>query len=142
MTFAYDSYLEGEGGGHGHETGYYIGINQKSTNELANFKPHPFEWPSSNQLSRQHEIILARLRIGHTRHTHSHILSNLFPLSCDFCDPDSPLNISHIFECPALDNERKKFQIPPSIKLALSDNLPSLPNILPFLKDTNYLNRI
>ena len=107
-----------------------------------NFKPHPYEWPSSNQLSRQHEITLTRLRIGHTDLTHSHIISNLFPLSYDFCDLDSPLSISHIFECSALENERKKFQIPPFIKLALSDNLPSVPNILSFLKATNYLNRI
>jgi len=58
--------------------------DQKSTNKLANFKPHPFEWPSSNQPSRQHEIILTRLRIGHIRLTHSHILSNLFPYHAIF----------------------------------------------------------
>jgi len=58
--------------------------DQKSTNKLASFKPHPFEWPSSNQPSQQHEIILTRLHIGHTHLTHSHILSNLFPYPAIF----------------------------------------------------------
>jgi len=31
--------------------------NQRDTNQLATFKPHPFEWPSSNQHSQRLEIL-------------------------------------------------------------------------------------
>jgi len=48
------------------------------------------------------ERILTRLGIDHTRFTHSHLVSHLFPLSCDWYGTDTPLTISHLFTCPHL----------------------------------------
>jgi len=78
--------------------------NQINTNKLAMLKPLPWPWDSSRQPHRCHKIYLTRLRIGHTRLTHSHLLSNLHPLSCDYCDTDddTPLSVKHMFSCPSL----------------------------------------
>jgi len=55
-------------------------------NKLAQLKEVPTQWPSSNQPTRSQEIILTRLRIGHTRLTHTHLISHLMPLSCPHCN--------------------------------------------------------
>ena len=50
-------------------------------------------WPSSNQPQQSHKIILTRLRIGHTRLTHT----PLMPLSYPHCDNDTPSTVDHLF---------------------------------------------
>ena len=48
-------------------------------NKLADIKSSPLPWVTANQPSRRAEIVLCRLRIGHIRLTHSHLISDLFP---------------------------------------------------------------
>ena len=43
---------------------------------------------SSNLLTRSQEITFTRLRLGHTRITHTYLISHLMPLSCPHCDND------------------------------------------------------
>jgi len=74
--------------------------NQTPSNKRARIKPLPFSWPSSHQTLRWHEIHLTRLRIGHAHLTHAHLLSNLFPLSCEHSKLDSPLTVSHSLRAP------------------------------------------
>jgi len=68
---------------------------------------------SSHQTHRRHEIYLTHLPIGHTRLTHAHLLSNLHPLSCDYCDTDddTPLSVNHMFSCPSLAKLRQSLRI-------------------------------
>ena len=55
--------------------------SEQTTNKLFQIKHDTIPWSSSNRDSRREETVLARLRIGHTRLTHSHILYTLsFPL--------------------------------------------------------------
>ena len=76
---------------------WWINLWQKQppTNKLAQIKFIPFPRPSSPQTHLRHEIFLTRLCIGYTRITQTYLPSNLFPLSCDHCNLDSPLT------CPA-----------------------------------------
>lgn len=48
----------------------------QSSNKLLPIKQIPIQWSSSIRDSRREEVILTRLRIGHTRITHSHLLNN------------------------------------------------------------------
>ena len=80
--------------------------SQKSTSKLDMLKPFPIPWASSHQPHRRHEIYLTCL-------TPSHLLSHLFPLSCDLCGTDTPLTVKHIFSCPHLTSHCKAHQIPP-----------------------------
>ena len=62
-------------------------------------------YPSS--ASRQQTRLFVRLRIGHTKTTHEHILKGKEPPICNFCM--LPLTISHILEeCSLLKNIREE----------------------------------
>jgi len=56
--------------------------HQTQNNKLAIIKPLPYYWSSSSRAFRKQEMTLNRLRIGHRRFTHTHFVTNLFPLSC------------------------------------------------------------
>jgi len=59
-------------------------------------------------LSRRDAVIIHRLRIGHTRLTHSYLLSGTDQPKCSACH--YPLTIKHIvIECPALTSTRNTF---------------------------------
>ena len=49
---------------------------QPPTVKLRHIKPHVYRWPSSYHNIRKIEVILTRLRIGHTRLTHGYLMSN------------------------------------------------------------------
>jgi len=70
--------------------------NQKTINKLAMLKPLLWPWDSSHQPHRRHEIYSTHLRIGQTRLNHSHLLSNLHPLSCDLTAIPTMENCYHI----------------------------------------------
>jgi len=125
-------------------TNHWISFWQKQapSNKLAEIKVLPFSWSSSHQTHRRHEIYLTRLRIGHTRIIHAHLLSNLFPLSCEHCNLDSPLTVNHMFECPVLTALRLFHHVPHSLKASLSKDSSPIPNIFSYLHAANILLRI
>ena len=63
-------------------------------------------------------MILARLRIGHTRLTHSYLLLNFAPPSYPHCSEEN-LSVEHFFICPALQPIKSTLRIPATIKSAL-----------------------
>ena len=68
-------------------------------NKLRVVKPTVSTWQSSTQPNRRHEVVLCRLRIGHTRLTHSYLLSRDPQPYCEDCLV--PLTVIHILaECP------------------------------------------
>ena len=63
------------------------------------------KWASGSCDSRIKEVVLARLRIGHTRLTHEYILDRGPPSSCLQCNV--PLSIEHIIiDCPLFLQQR------------------------------------
>ena len=61
---------------------------------------------SSNTKSRKAEVVLCRLRIGHTRLTHGYLMEGRRDNECPHCG-DEPNSIKHIFcECPLYNRER------------------------------------
>ena len=67
-------------------------------NKLRSIKTTVKPWSSSSQRNRRLEVMLCRLRIGHTRMTHKWILEgNQAPL-CEHCT--EPLTVKHVLtEC-------------------------------------------
>ena len=99
----------------------------------------PLPWSSSNLSSRSHEITMTRLRIRHTRLTHTHLFTHLMSLSCPHCDRDSPLSVEHIFVCPDLTSLRDSHHIPHSHTDALSHSSSCLPDIVVYLHHAGFL---
>nr|CAI5823514.1 unnamed protein product [Callosobruchus analis] len=95
------------------------------------FKPTIKKW-SPPPLTRQKQVVLTRLRIGHTFLTHSHLLLGNQPETCRGCEV--LLTWNHIFlECPLYMVARTLFNLPDSIKDCLLSS-SSIRTTLSFLK--------
>ena len=67
-------------------------------------------WSSSFNPNRKIEIVLTRLRIGHTRLTHQFILEGGDPPVCDNCA--TTLSVKHILVgCPMFSRQRLKYNL-------------------------------
>jgi len=119
-------------------TNHWISLWQKKapSNELAQIKSLPLSRSSSHQTHRRHQFYLTRLRIGHTRITHAHLLSNLFPLPCKHCSLDSPMPCPHSPTIPSFPQSislqqllpyPQRILLPPCSKLLHASNPHSLP---------------
>ena len=116
--------------------------DQKSSrNKLAIIEPTRIPWSSSNLKSCRLEKIVTRLRIGHTRLTHSHLISQFFPLTCNFWNTDNPLT-THLFFYPYLATTRKAHQVPSSPVQALANDPSQLSNTFFSLQAIQLLHKI
>ena len=76
-------------------------------NKLREIKPTLEAWSSSARGVRLEEVILCRLRIGHTYATHGHLLRGEDRPSCPQCD--EPITTEHILlACTEYDEERRR----------------------------------
>ena len=76
---------------------------------LKEVKPNVGHWMSSSHSNRREEIILARLRLGHTLLTHRHILDREPPPICDRCR--CTLDVPHILlHCRKFCAERQNLE--------------------------------
>jgi hypothetical protein len=109
-------------------------------------KPVINKWTSSNCDRRTKEVVLARLRIGHTRLTHEYLLNRDPSPLCPQCNVS--LSIEHIIlDCPRYNLQRKTLKdftsslnLPFSIPLLLGDGQPAvLDKVFAFLIETKLL---
>ena len=95
-----------------------------------------------NGFSRKDEVILHRIRIGHTRLTQSYKFEsrNQIQPDCPFCNSDL-LSVKHVLlNCPHFQNHRSKFNHISSMK-ELFEKI-SYKHIIRFLKDTRLYDLI
>lgn len=91
--------------------------------------------------NRKEQVVLTRLRIGHTLLTHKHIFERGEPTKCDTCNTN--ITVEHILlECPKYEAERNTNKIPPSLKEALSNNEETTTRLINYLKETMLFNKI
>ena len=117
---------------------------EHDNNKLKQIKPTIGLWQSSLQKERRIEVILSRLRIGHTLLTHGYLMKSPHdPIpECPQCR--TIVTIKHIFsECPIYERQRISSIGNKTIKEILSEspNFSHYP-IIKFLKDCNLLNKI
>ena len=63
----------------------------------------------STNSDRRWERALSRLRLGHSKATHSYLMNGEPPPLCDWCGDDTPLTIKHVLvECPVHRNARRR----------------------------------
>lgn len=105
-------------------------------NKLRSIKPTLGPWASSNRPSRREEVVLARMRLGHTRATHGFLLAHEDPPSCPSCSPPTPLSVAHILvDCPGLAHLRPPSPTPHTL-LSLTGDKSDVNATLNFLKAT------
>lgn len=108
--------------------------------KLFNFKNDIIPWKEIFYLNRKDSIIISRLRIGHTRLTHQHLLEKgkLQPL----CNCGDILTVIHIIqECPCYNLARQKFGIAHIGDLG-KDDVIKMDGILNFVKEIGIYNEI
>ena len=93
---------------------------------------------------RKDQVILNRIRIGHSRLTHSYLMGNETDKSrpkCHFCSSDINLTMEHIIiECTHFTAIRSNYFNVPNLK-TLFDNVHAN-DIIGFLKETSLYNQI
>lgn len=120
-------------------------------NKLRNIKPIASPWSSSNSTNRLHSKILTRLRIGHTRLTHGHLLEGTNGPYCEDCI--LPLTVKHIIaECPSYDEGRRHF-FPATTNMTYNERMTEIlaeknntpfnaDSVIMFLQFYNLLNHL
>ena len=79
--------------------------NRNSNNKLFQVKPFLGEWRPAFRKSRKEQVIITRLRIGHSRLSHSFILKQEQQPQCSTCQ--TPCTIKHVLlECKVFNNTR------------------------------------
>jgi ribonuclease HI/exonuclease III len=128
----------------------FILLRQREWDATRHYHLHPIKpsithFPSSHQDCREKEVILARLRVGHTILTHSHIMDSLPPPTCQHCPGDIRYTIEHfLIHCPKHNSKRQQIihytqtnNITLNLPTLLGDSHPELIKLLfNFLRDT------
>ncbi|XP_023244783.1 uncharacterized protein LOC111642647 [Centruroides sculpturatus] len=114
--------------------------NAQIHNKLHEIKPLVENWTHNRQYDRRSEVILTRLRIGHTRLTHQYLLKGDDEPVCQHCN--CAVSVKHIFcNCVAFDQSRRQHFGNASLRDILGQRL-NLDNILDFLKVINMYREI
>ncbi|GBO27347.1 hypothetical protein AVEN_134462-1 [Araneus ventricosus] len=109
--------------------------NSQSMNKLRSIKPVVESWPTLN--NRKADTIVTRLRVGHTRYTHRHLLMGEQAPMCTQCN--CIMSVLHILsECPNFSSLRLRYFQSSSISLThLLGKTPHV-HLLPFLKSIGF----
>ena len=107
-------------------------------NKLLNIKPKIGETPLHSSVRRE-DVVITRLRIGHSYFTHSHLLLNIPNPVCSHCK--TVISVKHlILDCPLYENYRYSFQLSDSIFEFFQKNHSRL--IIDFLKRCDLFSKI
>ena len=108
-------------------------------NKLFTIKPGLGEWLPGLRTNRREEIILARLRIGHSHFTHSYLLKEEEEPQCIPCN--APLTINHILvDCVDLAPTRQRYFHVDSLT-TLFDTV-KIESVFDFLKEVHLYKKI
>ncbi|XP_017303023.1 uncharacterized protein LOC108253484 [Diaphorina citri] len=116
--------------------------NIQPPNKIKEIKDTVKEWQTSNRNLRKEEIILSRLRIGHTRLTHGFLMERTDPPQCEVCN--TTITVKHILcHCTKYTQIRLKYNLNNlQIKDILGDNPRTIDLLFKFLKDSNLLPKL
>jgi ribonuclease HI len=113
--------------------------DQQTLNKLHTVKPNIKQWPFQSQ--RKWDVAVTRLRIGHTRYTHRHLLCGDPAPMCQSCNVG--MTVKHILtECKDFTRHRCRHFGQPNV--SMTDLLGFNPhrNLFNFLKDIGFYPHI
>ena len=112
---------------------------EQTGNKLHELKPDFNSKCSFLGYSRQIQTKITRCRIGHTRLTHSYLLTNEQPPFCRYCN--EPFTVKHfLITCAEFNYIRNRYFTAKTVKELFSDT--SSDKIINFLKETNLFNKL
>ena len=111
-------------------------------NKLRKIKRDNNDWNVCFPKRRRLEVVLCRLRLGHTRLTHGHLMERRSSNECNYCG-DIPLTVEHILcECPQYLNRLACFgRQNPTLEQILGPT-SSIDNVVKFLIQNNIFNKL
>lgn len=120
-----------------HVTDIWQSIWTENNTKMKEVAPHiGIHLPMPDE--RREQVVINRLRIGHTRLTHQYLLKKEPPPICLNCN--TQLTIKHLLtECPMYEEQRQETKLGESIKSQLTSNLT---RVLQFLKDIELYSHI
>lgn len=90
---------------------------------------------------RSEQTLLTRLRVGHTRITHAHLLNRTTPTMCEHCNTQQ--TVKHIIsDCELYTVTRRKYNISTDLPQALQNNSDNIDNLIKYLQDINIIQHI
>ncbi|XP_023235538.1 uncharacterized protein LOC111634934 [Centruroides sculpturatus] len=114
--------------------------NAQVHNKLHEIKPTIENWTHKKFYNRRSEVIITRLRIGHTRLTHQYLLKGDEQPVCQYCN--CPLTVKHILlDCSVFETRRRQHFGNANFKQILGQR-PNFYDILDFLKVNNLCKEI
>ena len=114
--------------------------NQHTDNKLHSIKPIISDWSPCYRENRRDEVVLARLRMGHTYVTHSCLLKGEDRPWCMACD--EPFTVKHfLLDCIDLLPSRDNFYRDVTSLKNLFETI-HIYKILDYLKDIGLYNKI
>ena len=114
------------------QNGMTVNIDNDIHNKLFQIQPILGEWRPASRKSRREQVVISRLRIGHTRLTHSFILKQELQPQCLTCQTTCTVK-QILIECRTFPVIRKRF-----FKVnSLTDMFKNVKivDVLSFLKD-------
>lgn len=115
--------------------------NVSYNNKLREIKNTVAPFREARTGNRREDVILTRLRIGHTQLTHSYLLEKADPPKCTKCN--QALTVKHIIvNCPGYNDTREKIGLEPSMREALADDGSQAEKVLQFFKEIGLIDAI
>lgn len=83
---------------------------KQSDQKLTRIKKTITRWISTDGLTRRDQVVLNRLRLGHSDITHAHVFERENAPTCETCNV--PISIKHaLFECREVEQARQRYDI-------------------------------
>lgn len=112
---------------------------ENAQSKLKEVKPKIEIWPTLKY--RREQVILNRLRLGHTRITHEYLFSRGRPPECQKCRA-ADLTVKHILtECNDTRTQRNRHGISNTLSEVLGSN-PKTQSLLAYLEEIGMVNQI
>jgi ribonuclease HI len=116
--------------------------DQETNNKLKEVKNTINSWDSSIRSTRREEVVLTRLRIGHTLFSHAYLFSlDKIPPRCDTCN--EALSVRHVLvDCTKYRGVRRRLSLENNIAKVLGDDPKQIDKLFKFLRAIDILRII